>query len=383
MPTPETHALLSASSAERWLHCTPSVRLTQGLPDTTSPYAEAGRLAHAIAELRLRKLFLESMGPKTFAARLNKLKKDPAFDPEMLHTTEEYADFVHEQALAFPARPYVAVEQRVDFSSFVPDGFGTADCILIGSNVLHVIDYKHGQGHPVEAEENPQLKLYALGALMRYYQLYTIETVRISIVQPRAGGIKTWETAKDALIDWGVQTVRPLAKKAFVGEGEQIPGTWCTFCKLKGNCRARGQHLALEAFGQKPAPTYSLQELGDILQRARGLATWVKDLEDYALQAELSGQDIPGWKAVEGRSVRQFDDPSAALADLLAAGYDEALFYERKPLTLAQIEKVLGKKAFQEAAGGHIVTPPGKPTLVPESDKRQPINAAANAFTNT
>lgn len=381
MPTPEKHALLSASSADRWLHCTPSARLTEGLPDRSTQYTQEGRLAHAIGELRLRKQFLEPMSQKAFTARLNKLKKDPSFDPEMLHTTEEYLDFVVEQVLAFPHRPYVAVEQQLDLSDFVPEGFGTADCILIGDGVLHVIDYKHGQGNPVDAEDNPQLKLYALGALMRYHQLYSIETVRMSIVQPRAGGIKTWETSRDALIDWGVSTVRPLADKAFAGEGEQTPGAWCQFCKLKGSCRARGQYLALEAFGQKPAATFSHEELGDILRRAQGLAGWVKDLEDYALQAELSGQDIPGWKAVEGRSVRQFDDPQAALAALKAAGFDEALFYERRQLTLAQLEKALGKKAFQEAAGAHIITPPGKPTLVPDTDKRQAINAAAEAFT--
>lgn len=379
MATPERHALLSASSADRWMHCPPSARLTESLPDTTSEYAQAGRVAHAIGELRLRKQFLEPMSQKTFTSRLNKLKKDPHFDPEMLHTTEEYADFVTEQALAFPAQPYVAVEQQLDLSSFVPEGFGTADCVLIGAGVLHVIDYKNG-GRPVVAEDNPQLKLYALGAIMRYYQLYDIQTVRMSIVQPRAGGIKTWETTRDALIDWGVQTVRPLAKTAFAGEGEQTPGDWCAFCKLNGNCRARGQYLALEAFGQQPGPTYSDQELGDILQRAKGLAAWVKDLEDYALQAALAGRQIPGWKPVEGRSIRQFDDVTAAFNDLMAAGYDEALLYERKPLSLAQLEKTLGKKAFQEAAGGHIVTPPGKPALVPESDKRQAINAAAKAF---
>lgn len=380
MPTPEKHALLSASSADRWMHCPPSARLTEGLPDTTSEYAQAGRVAHAIAELRLRKQFLEPMSQKTFTLRLNKIKKDPHFDPEMLHTTEEYADFVTEQALAFPAQPYVAVEQQLDLGSFVPEGFGTADCVLIGAGVLHVIDYKHGQGHPVEAQDNPQLKLYALGAIMRYYQFYDIQTVRMSIVQPRAGGIKTWDTTREALIDWGVQTVRPLAKMAFAGEGDQTPGDWCVFCKLKGSCRARGQYLALEAFGQQPGPTYSDQELGDILRRAKGLAAWVKDLEDYALQAALAGREIPGWKPVEGRSIRQFDDVTAAFNDLMAAGYDEALLYERRPLTLAQLEKALGKKAFQEAAGCHIVTPPGKPTLVPASDKRQAINAAAQAF---
>lgn len=380
MPTPEKHALLSASSAERWMHCPPSARLAESLPDSTSPYAEAGRVAHAIAELKLRKQYLEPMGPRKFSAALNKLKAAPGFDAEMLSTTDTYLDFINETFLAFPARPYIAVEQLVDFSAYVPEGFGTADCILIGDNVLHIIDYKHGQGHPVEAQDNPQLKLYALGAVDRYCMIYNIDTVHMSIVQPRVGGIKSWETTRNALTEWGTKTVRPLAKTAFAGEGEQTPGDWCTFCKLKGCCRARGRYLALEAFGTKPAPTYSDQELGDILRRAKGLSAWVKDLEDYVLQAALAGREIPGWKAVEGRSIRQFDDISAAFKDLIAAGYDEALLYERRPLTLAQLEKALGKKAFQDAAGGHVVTPPGKPALVPETDKRQAINAAAQAF---
>ena len=199
-------------------------------------------------------------------------------------------------------------------------------------------------------------------------------------MQPRAGGVKTAELGKDALLRWGAEAVRPAAERAFAGEGEQTPGGWCTFCRLKGSCRARGQYLALEAFGQRPAPSYSLDELGSILHRAQGLAAWAKDLEEYALQQALAGRQVPGWKAVEGRSLRRFDDQAAAFSDLLAAGIEEAMLYERVPLSLAQIEKTVGKKAFLQAAGPHIVQPPGKPTLVPDTDKRPAIDAAGRAF---
>jgi len=382
MPTPEKHALLSASSAERWLNCTPSARLAEDMPDKSTQYTEAGRLAHAIAELKLRKQYLEAMGPRKFTTALNKLKADPHFEPEMLSATDEYMDFINETFLAFPARPYITAEQQVDFSEYVPEGFGTADCIVIGGGVLHIVDYKNGAGKPVEAERNPQMMLYALGAASRYCLMYDIQTVRMTIVQPHAGGVKTWETSYAELLDWGANTVRPQAEKAYRGEGEQVPGSWCQFCKLKGSCRARGQHLALEAFGQKTAPTYSDEEIGGILRRAQGLAAWVKDLEEYALSQVLAGRAIPGWKAVAGRSVRKFDDMEKAFADIKAAGYEEALLYERRPLTLAAIEKVLGKKAFQDAAGAHVVTPPGAPTLVPDTDRRPALNAAEEAFKN-
>ena len=380
MPTPETHALLSASSAERWLHCTPSARLCEGAEEATSEYAQAGRLAHAIAELKARKQFVEPMGPKAFSTRLNKLKKDPLYDAEMDKTTDEYLEFLQEASLKFSERPYVALEQMVDFSSIVPGGFGTSDCIMIGNSILHIIDYKHGQGVTVEAEENPQMRLYAIGALLRYSGFYSIDTVRMSIVQPRAGGNKTAEMSKDALIDWGVTYVQPRAKMADKGEGEQSPGDWCRFCRIKAKCRARGKYLALEAFGNKDPVTYSDDEIGDILKRARGLSAWVKDMEDYALSQSLAGVYIPGWKAVAGRSVREFDDADAAFHDLIAAGVQEDMLYTRKPLTLAQAEKVVGKKDFAAIAGSHIITPPGKPTLVPETDPRPKFNAAEEAF---
>lgn len=380
MATPEKHALLSASSAERWLNCPPSARLCESIEDTTSEYAESGRLAHAIAELKLCKQYIEPMGPKTFSTRLNKLKKNPLYDAEMDHTTDEYMEAIEEAVLAFPERPYIAAEQMVDFSSFVPDGFGTSDCIMIGSGILHIVDYKHGQGVAVEAENNPQMMLYALGAMLRYKDFYTIETVRMTIVQPRAGGVRSAEVAADDLINWGVDVVRPKAKLAYDGGGEQHAGDWCRFCKIKATCRKRGEYLALEAFGKNDPPTYSDAEIGTILERARGLSAWVKEIEEYALGQTLDGHAIPGWKAVAGRSVREFDNADAAFADLIAAGIDKDMLYTRKPLTLTQAEKVVGKKDFAAIVGSHIITPPGKPTLVQESDPRPAYSAAAEVF---
>lgn len=380
MATPEKHALLSASSAERWLNCPPSARLSESIEDTTSEYAAAGRLAHAIAELKLRKQYIEPMGPKTFSTRLNRLKKDPLYDAEMDHTTDEYMEAIEDAVLAFPERPYIAAEQMVDFSTFVPEGFGTSDCIMIGSGVLHIVDYKHGQGVPVEAENNPQMMLYALGALLRYKDFYVIDTVRMTIVQPRAGGVKSAEIAAADLINWGVDVVRPKAKLAYDGEGDQHAGDWCRFCKIKAICRKRGDYLTLEAFGKKDPPTFTDAEIGAILNRARGLAAWVKDVEEYALSQTLAGNTIPGWKAVAGRSVREFDDPDAAFAALVAAGVNENMLYTRKPLTLAQAEKAVGKKDFAAIVGDHIITPPGKPALVQESDPRPAYNAAAEVF---
>lgn len=382
MPTPEQHALLSASSAHMWLHCPPSAQLGAQQPDRTSPDAERGRLAHAIAELKLRKRYVGPMGPKTFAKQMDKLKADPLYGPEMDKATDEYLDAIEDAVLAYPEKPFVTAEQRVDFSRWVPEGFGTADCILIGSGILHVIDYKNGAGVPVDAEANPQMMLYALGALARYEGFYRAETVRMTIVQPHAGGVKSAELPAAALLDWANNVLAPAALRAFTGQGAQTPGDWCRFCRVKAQCRARNRMEQLEAFGQDAPELYSDADLGAILDRARGLAAWVKDVEDYVLRRSLDGHPVPGWKAVAGRAVREFDDPVRAEQQLIAAGIDKELLYVRRPLTLAQVEKIVGKKEFTAIVGDRVVTPPGKPTLVPDTDPRPAYCAAAEAFKN-
>ena len=381
MSAPEQHALLSASSADRWLHCPGSVKLTKDLPEVTSEYAEEGRLAHAIAELKVRKRFVEPMSQKAFTTRMNKLKKDPRYQEEMQGYTDEYVDFINEICLAYPAVPFVAVEKRLDLTRFIPDGFGTGDCIIIGGNILHIVDFKYGKGVPVAAEGNPQLQLYALGAIMAYYMLYDIQTVRMSIVQPRLHSITTAEMTRDALIDWGTTEVTPRAKLAYDGTDERHAGDWCQFCKICKTCRERSQqYTALEAFADKSPALLSDAEIGQLLERARGIKKWVKDLEDHALQALLDGREIPGWKCVAGKSNRAFNDIDKAFAVLQDAGYDPALLYEKKPLPLTAIEKLVGKKDFDALLGGYVIKPAGAPALAEESDGRPVYCPAEQAF---
>lgn len=389
--------MLSASSAHRWLRCPPSARLAEQFPEQTSPYAEAGRIAHAIAELKARKYFLEPMSTRVYNAQLKKLQADPNYDKGIDENTDTYLEVLKETAITFEKAPFVALETRVDFSDYVPEGFGTADCIMIGAGTIVVIDYKNGAGVPVEAEENPQMMLYALGALQVYAPIYgdTIQRAVLKIVQPNAGGTKTWETEVWALRAWGESTVRPVAKMAYGGMGEFSAGDWCRFCPAKAQCSARArQMLELEpVVGAKPllsvtpgetsknAPALlSDAEVGDILQRAQTLAAWVEDLKEYALSAALAGREITGFKVVEGRGSREWNDQDVAFQALQQRGVAEALLWERKPCSVAGLEKVLGKKEFAEAAEGLVVKKPGKPALVPNSDKRPAYNAAAIAF---
>lgn len=396
---PEQHAKLSASSAHRWLHCPPSVRLAEQFPSTSSAYAEAGRLAHSIAELKARRFFLEPAEPvSTYRSSLKRLQSDPYYDKDMEESTDLYLDYLKEIALSFSQAPFVALETRVNFSDYVPEGFGTADCIMIGDDRIYIIDYKNGAGVPVEAEKNPQMMLYALGALQVYAPIFgnSIRIVELAIVQPNAGGIKAWGTTVEALLRWAADVVKPTAKLAFNGEGNFSAGDWCRFCPAKSQCSARArQMLELEpAKGAVPIgtaaatltgeksdpPLLTDNEIGDILTRGRELAAWVKDLEDYALSASLAGRKIAGYKVVEGRGTRDWIDTDAAFTALQEWGIAEALLYERKPVSVAGLEKALGKKTFAQAAEGLVIKKPGKPTLVADSDKRPPYNAAEIAF---
>lgn len=367
------HAILAASAAHRWLKCTPSARLEATLPESTSPYAEEGTTAHAIAALKLQK-YTEPMSQRAFNSRLKKIQENASFySDEMLYHTDTYLEYIKSIAMAYPSLPYIAVEVRLDLTEYVPEGFGTADCVIIGGNVLHVIDFKYGKGVPVEARENPQMMLYALGALAKYGMLYSINTVKMAIVQPRLDTIAEWEIAAADLRDWG-EMVKPIAVKAFKGEGEFFAGDHCRFCRAKSTCRARTDfYMALEDFGQIKPPLISNQEVGEVLKRAEGLAAWLDDLKQYALAECLKGNEIPGWKAVEGRAVRQWTDMEAAFEALKAAGVNEAVLYERKPITLAATEKLLGKAKFAELVSSFVHTPPGKPALVQASDKRPAI----------
>lgn len=394
MPTPEKHALLSASSASRWLHCTAAPRFEEQFPEKTSEYAEEGRLAHAICELKVIKKFTTQLTPRTYTTRLNKLKKDPLYTDEMDKTSDLYVEHLTEKAMTYNSTPYVAVEVQVDFADYVPEGFGTCDCIMIGGDTLNITDYKHGKGVPVSAEGNAQMRLYALGALKRYASIYgnTIKNVCMTIDQPRIQDEPSTETITvEELRAWG-ESIKPAAAKAYMGLGEFCPGEHCRFCRGKAQCKARAAiNTALEEFkdcvpqnGEKP-PFFGQgvltdEEIGDLLIRGKELVAWYKDLEEYALNALLNGGTIPGWKAVAGRSNRTFTDTDAAIAAVIAAGYDEALVYERKPKTLTELEKLMGKAEFTAKLGAYVVKPLGKPTLAPMTDKREPYSPAAADF---
>lgn len=397
---PDKHAILSPSAAHRWLHCTPAPRVEAEFPETTSEYAEEGRLAHSVCELAAKKKFTV-MNNRTYNSRLKKLKADPKWDDEMLSTAATYVEHLTEHAMRFEHAPYVALEVQVDITDYAPEAFGTCDCIMIGGDELIITDYKHGEGVPVSAQDNPQMLLYALGALKLYRPIYgdMIRRVSTYIDQPRLDSYDGASMTVEELLAWG-ESIKPKAAAAFMGTGEFAPGEWCRFCRAKAKCRARAnQNTALEDFkdciplgrsipmqteydatGFKPSNCLTDEEIGALLVRAEGLVAWYNDLKEYALVACLNGKTIPGWKAVEGRSTRAWTDQDAALEALMAGGVEEAIIYDRVPKTLAQLEKVIGKQRFGELVGGMITKSPGKPALAAESDKRPAYNGAAADF---
>ena len=386
MPTPETHAVLSASSAARWIMCPPSAKLAAEAPETTSDYAEAGRVAHAMGELKARKYFLEGIGPRKYTAALRVLKNDPHYDPAMDKATDDYLDALKEQALTFDSPPFVALEVRVDYGDIAPDGYGTSDAVLIGGDTIVVCDYKNGSGVPVGAENNPQMMLYAYGALRTYDIIYgdSIQKIRLVIVQPHSGGVKQWETTRAELEQWAHEVVAPAAALAAEGKGDFCPGEWCDshFCPVRATCRARVEHMleAGKAEGMVP-PLLSDNEVGEVLTQARGLAKWLKSLEDYAFQAVMAGKQIPGWKLVAGRQSREWTGGAdEAFTRLQEAGIPEAMLYERKPVTPPALEKAVGKARYQEVVAPAVTIKPGKPTLVEAGDKRPEWTPAEAAF---
>jgi len=367
------HALLSASSSHRWLNCPPSARLCESYEDTGSDYAAEGTDAHALCEYKLK----TALGIRA---------KDPTanltyYNEEMEDCANGYAAFILEiveTAKQICADPVVLIEQRLDFSKYVEGGFGTGDCLVIADGTLHIVDYKHGQGVLVEAEGNPQMILYALGALEIFECLYDIDTVSMTIYQPRRDNVSTHTVFKESLYQWAEEVLKPAAELAYAGDGKFKCGEWCQFCKVKLECRARAEHnLKLAQYDFKLPPLLEDDEVEDILGKIDGLVSWANDIKDYALQAALSGKQWNGWKLVEGRSNRRYTDEAAVADAVSAAGFDP---YERKVLGITAMTSLLGKKRFEEVLGGYIEKPQGKPTLVPESDKRPAIHNAQQEF---
>ena len=369
----ETHALLSASSSHRWLNCPPSVRLSESIPDQGSDYAREGTDAHSLCEYKLKNLLgMEAADPTDNL---------DYFNGEMEECAESYASYVLElveKAKETCADPVVLVEQRVDFSRFVEGGFGTADCVIIADGTMNVIDYKHGKGVEVSAENNPQMMLYAIGALEIFDGIYDISEVQMTIFQPRIGNVSVSTVTKDALLDWANGELTEKAKLAYEGGGEYACGGWCRFCKAKAVCRKRAEeNLKMAQYDFAPADTLDKTEIAAVLDRADELAAWVTDVKEYALSQALQGVRYPGYKVVEGRSARKYTNENAVAQIVSGAGYDP---YTHKILGLTEMQKLLGKQRFNELLSTLIVKPQGKPALVPESDKRPVMTTITDDF---
>ena len=365
---PDQHALLSASGAHRWLACPPSATLEAGLPDSSSQAAEQGTAAHALAEWKLRRALHDAPTTKPVSSW---------HDAEMDTLTDDYVAFVQERLRDVRqacADPQVLIEQRLDFSHIVPGGFGTGDCVIIAEPTLQIIDLKYGQGVLVEAEKNPQLMLYALGALYAFGPLYAIDEVSVTIYQPRRSNISTWTIPVTDLEAWAEETVKPRATLAAKGEGEFCAGEHCRFCKLAPTCRARAQaNLELARLEFAPPAELSDVEIADILTRLPELKAWAADVEAHALSLAVNqGKHWAGFKLVEGRSIRKYADEEAVAAAAEAAGVTD--IWQQRLKTITVLEKQLGKKRFTEILGDLVIKPPGKPTLVPETDKRPALN---------
>lgn len=369
---PSDHALLSASGAHRWLNCTPSARLESDEPESTSAAAEQGTAAHALAEHKLRRA-LKQRSKRPVSAWI---------DDEMETLTDDYVAFVQEHvSIAREAcgDPQVLIEQHLDFSHVVPGGFGTGDCVIIAEPTLQIIDLKYGQGVLVEAERNPQLMLYALGALHTFGDLYDIERVAVTIYQPRRANVDTWEIPVTELEHWAEAEVKPKAELAAAGEGEFCPGSWCQFCKIAPTCRARAEaNLALARLEFAPPAELSDTEIADVLARIPQLKTWAADVEAYALSKAVNqGVVFEGFKLVAGRSIRKYTSETDVAAAAEAAGYRD--IWDRKLITLTAMERLMGKPAFNEILGDLVTKPAGKPTLVPTSDKRPALDLVSAA----
>jgi hypothetical protein len=369
------HAILSASSSHRWLHCLPSARLELEFENTSGEAAKAGTAAHELSEHKLKK-----------ALRIRSKRPVSEYDSdEMEECTDDYVAFIMEQvelARKSCTDPIVLIEQRLDFSCYVPDGFGTGDCVIISDDRLHIVDFKYGIGVLVDAENNPQMKLYALGALEIYDSLYDIKEVSMTIFQPRRENVSTWTVPVEELKAWAEEELKPKAAKAYQGEGEYIPGPWCTFCRASIRCRARADEklkLAQKEFKMPPLLTDS--EIEEILNIIPDLTKWAGEITAYATDAAVNhGKEWSGFKVVEGRSIRKYTDEDAVAERAVESGYED--IYRKSLIPLTEMQKLMGKTKFEEILGGLIVKPPGKPTLVPKTDKRVAMNVtnAKNEF---
>ncbi|MDE5753211.1 MAG: DUF2800 domain-containing protein [Oscillospiraceae bacterium] len=361
------HAVLSASSNHRWLNCTPSAMLEKAFENKGSEAAAEGTAAHELCEHKLKKA-------------LKRRSKRPVSDyntDEMEECSDAYVEFVmeqYEQAKQKCKDPVVLIEQRLDFSAYVPDGFGTGDCLIVSDDTLHIVDFKYGLGVLVEAEHNPQMMLYALGALAIYQDLYDIETIAMTIFQPRRENISTWMIPVSELLDWAENELKPKAELAANGEGEYCSGDWCTFCRAKATCRKRAEdNLKMARLDFQEPPLLSDEEIAEILTQLPDLTKWATEVQEYALeQATKHEKNWTGFKVVRSISRRKYTDEEKVAQEAMKAGYED--IYRSTLIPITEMEKLMGKKNFNEILGGLVHKPPGKLTLAPETDKRPAVD---------
>lgn len=373
------HAVLSPSAASRWLTCTPSARLELQFPDKAGDYAKEGTLAHEFGELFLR----QKLGTDV-ADLLAKARENEFYTPDMETHAEEYAALVWEKyEIARKTTPdaILLVEEHIDLTAYVPEGFGTGDAVIIADDLLEIIDLKYGKGVAVSAKRNKQMMLYALGALLKYSIMYGVNRVRMTIYQPRIGNVSEWEITAADLLEWAETELKQRAKMAFEGIGEQVPGDHCRFCRAKAVCKALAEQnlsVAKEEFMQVGLLTP--EQVAEILPKLDGLVNWANAVEEYALDQALQGVKFPGFKIVEGRSIRKYADDKKVAERLEANGYGDIIYKPKELKTITTLEKALTKKGFEALVGDLIVKPAGKPTLVPESDKRPEWSSAEEDF---
>lgn len=404
---PQLHAVLGASSAKRWLTCTPSARLGERLTSRfgseSSPYAQEGTKAHALAEIKVRKAFYAADGMTTSVySRMGEEERDAytginafRFDAlraelgdipsDMEHATDAYCDVVMEKYLSAKDRDpstRLLLEQRLDYSRWVPSGFGTGDCVIVSDSLLEVCDYKHGMGIPVDAVDNPQLRLYGLGAIDKFGQLYDFPAVRMTIIQPRLESVSEETLDRDALLDWAETEVREKAQLAWKGIGDFVPGDHCRFCPAKAVCSARvAEALKLFRYGFETPGLIPDEQVPGILETLDTAEAWIKDFRAYVEKQALNGQKFPGWKLVRGKKPnRRWADPEEVRAQLLRAGYAPGQIETTSLKPVGEIEKTIGAKAFRALVGGLVAQGEGRLTLVPESDKRLEYASADAAF---
>lgn len=379
MSSPAEHAILSASSAKRWMNCPGAPRLEETFPDRESSYAAEGTYAHSFGETLLRQR-RDKPGAGAAKAELASLRRSEYYNEQLEVDVNTYVDAVWDAYKAARRKDKSAVlllEQRLDLSSFIPEGFGTSDAVLIYNDTLQIFDLKFGRGVKVEAEGNPQMRIYAAGAVSALCDLYDVERVITTIVQPRvAGGVSSEELTVDALGDWISREVVPAAEKAFAGCDEYNPGEWCRFCRAAGTCSTRANQYTQEikaAFAEAQAVLLSSEEIAQILRQIPEWTRWMTSVKDDALSGALSGESYPGLKLVAGRSTRAYSDQVAVLDALHGAGVEDAIIFTREMQSPAKLEKSLGKKTFSEILGNLVEVAPGKPALVPEEDRREAL----------